>query len=1099
MRKKIKQATQIENNPGTDRFIFVSSSSRRWNLFMCIIALFVILSFVFLFISGLSIYFNPDLPDLNAEEAHNFADIRPSDINNAHTISTSSNTPSEQMFLNQNMTNNQEVYAFYVNWDKKSELSLRRHIKTIDVLIPQWFRLDHHLKLESHVQKNVAELAKKHHVKVIPLVNNERNGGWDQKSIHRLLRSPEERATFINELHRQIKKHGYDGINIDFEAIQESDREAFTGFMKELYRTFHADGLSVLVDVPPNDEAFDYKQLEKYSDRIVFMLYDENQVNPGPIASAKWFKENLSLVSKDKMIAGLGNYGYDWDWESEQAGKPVSFEDVTRLADKANLKIQWDDLSQTPYVTYNDRNRSHEVWFLDSVTFHNQLKTAAQAGVNRVALWRLGTEDPSVWDVLEGRKTKQLMTVKNGDNIYSYGQGNIFRAGSGQEEGKRRLHFDGSGLITSEAYMTHPKAFELERLAQPSGKEIVLTFDDGPDTRYTERVLNILKRHQVKAAFFLVGKNAMLNPDLVKKIDRDGHEIGIHTFSHPNSYKLPENVLKFELNATERIIQGITGHSTLLYRSPYGDEKATYDPAHFKNTQRITQKGYITVNYDIDSRDWEQRSSRKIADDVVSQASRGDIILLHDGGGDKTATIQALPEIIERLKKQGYRFVTPSELINKKRADVMPAITQAETPLMLSIKVVLSSVSGINDFIYILLYGVLGLLLLRLVILLSFALKQKRRTAGKRHTERIHSYHPFVSVVIPAYNEERVIGRTIESVLKSDHSNLEIIVVDDGSTDRTAGMVSDYVLSHEHIRLIRQENSGKTSAVNTGFRKAKGHIVVAIDADTVVSPRAVSSLVRHFADEQVAAVSGNIRVGNRRNFLTLWQYLEYVIGFNLEKRAYDALNCVTVVPGAIGAWRKKAVEALGYFTPDTLAEDTDMTLALLRKGYKAVIEERAVAYTEAPETIGDFLKQRYRWIFGTLQCLWKHKKALCRFSHKSLGYIALPGMLLFQVFIPLFAPILDVLFVAGLVLGHFSDALLVYACYFTLDLAVCVMAFRLEKLSLKPLAHLFLQRIFYRYLLLFVSWKSLFSAVKGTRVGWNKLNRTGYLADREVV
>jgi cellulose synthase/poly-beta-1,6-N-acetylglucosamine synthase-like glycosyltransferase len=328
--------------------------------------------------------------------------------------------------------------------------------------------------------------------------------------------------------------------------------------------------------------------------------------------------------------------------------------------------------------------------------------------------------------------------------------------------------------------------------------------------------------------------------------------------------------------------------------------------------------------------------------------------------------------------------------------------------------------------------------------------------------------------------------------------NFELIVVDDGSKDQTSTIVSENFSENEKLHLIRKKNGGKSSAINTGIKKANGEIIIAIDADTIVSPEAISLLVRHFIDEKVAAVSGNIKVGNMRNLLTIWQHVEYVTGFNLEKRAFAKINCVTVVPGAIGAWRKQVIEEIGYFTADTLAEDTDMSLRILREGYKIAIDEQAYAYTEAPENSRDFLKQRYRWNFGTLQCFWKHKKAFGGIKHKSLGFIALPNMLLFQFVFPLFAPFIDILFVLGIISGNIKKSLLLYACYLLTDFLICLFAFRLEKLSLKPLIPLFLQRIFYRYLLLWVSWKSLLAALKGTRVGWNKLKRSGNLEVSQV-
>jgi len=1078
-------------------FVFENDSSKRWGILLSIVSIMVVFALLGTFLVGLSIYFNPVLPQWETKEINEYSTISQSEKRNVD-YSLSENTTSNNKYLNSNVKNNNDFYAFYVNWDVNSERSLKQNIDQIDVLIPQWFHVDKNLELKSDIQKNIGELAKRHDTKVLPLINNAVDGQWDQEIIHNLLNSPEAQAKLIKNIHKQITKHGYDGINIDFENIHKSDRDLLTNFMKELYSTFHKDGLLVTIDVPPANEAFDYKNLEKYSDRIILMMYDENFINPGPIASASWFEENISTISKDKLIVSLGNYGYDWDWEKKQGGKAVSFEEVMRLANKADLEIQWDDMSKNPYIRYKDNNKSHELWFLDSVTFYNQWKKTISSGAQGVALWRLGTEDPSIWDVVKGHNINQLLTVKNGDITYSYGEGSILRPKTDQRTGERSIDFDDAGFISGESYTSIPKASEIERLSKPEDKEIVLTFDDGPDPKYTKEILDILNEYQIKATFFIIGKHAMLYPDIVEQIYKEGHEIGNHTYSHSDMNNVSNSQFKLELNTTERIIQGITERSPILYRPPFGEYQYTdngdnqniYEKSTFQRMMEINQMGYITVNYDIDSRDWKTNNKREIVDTVLKHASSGDIILLHDGGGERTATIQALPEIIETLQSEGYKFVTVSELMDTTKGRIMPPVTKVENPLIQSTKVALFSVASFNNLMFILFYSILFIFLLRLSILLYLASKHKKR---KNLPDVGNRFHPLVSVVIAAYNEEKVIRRTVESVLKSDYENVEVIVVDDGSKDQTSKIVTENFATNEMLQLIKKKNGGKASAINMGIKKANGEIIVAIDADTIISPEAISLLVRHFIDEKIAAVSGNIKVGNMRNLLTIWQHVEYVTGFNLEKRAYAMLNCVTVVPGAIGAWRKKVFEEIGYFTADTLAEDTDMSLKILRKGYKIAIDEDAYAYTEAPENSRDFLKQRYRWHFGTLQCFWKHRKAFCGIKHKSLGYLALPNMLLFQFLYPLFAPFIDILFVLGIVSGNIEKSLLLYSCYLLADFLICLFAFRLEKLGLKPLIPLFLQRIFYRYLLLLVAWKSLLAALRGTRVGWNKLKRSGNL------
>ena len=244
---------------------------------------------------------------------------------------------------------------------------------------------------------------------------------------------------------------------------------------------------------------------------------------------------------------------------------------------------------------------------------------------------------------------------------------------------------------------------------------------------------------------------------------------------------------------------------------------------------------------------------------------------------------------------------------------------------------------------------VAGILLVsgRALIIGLLALIEKLRPAPLDHPE----YQPEVSVLIPAYNEEAVIVDTVRAALASDYPNLEVLVVDDGSADRTAELVRANFGRDPRVRLLLQTNHGKPSALNHALSEAIGEIVVSIDADTIVDPDAIPRLVRHFADPSVGAVAGNVKVINRNRWLTRWQALEYITSQNLEKRAFDLLNCIPVVPGAVGAWRTDLLRSNGGFSGDTVAEDTDLTLTIRRNGWKILYDEDAIGRTEVPETV----------------------------------------------------------------------------------------------------------------------------------------------------
>jgi peptidoglycan-N-acetylglucosamine deacetylase len=395
---------------------------------------------------------------------------------------------------------------------------------------------------------------------------------------------------------------------------------------------------------------------------------------------------------------------------------------------------------------------------------------------------------------------------------------------------------------------------------------------------------------------------------------------------------------------------------------------------------------------------------------------------------------------------------------------------------------------------------VAGILLVggRALIIGLLALIEKLRPSPKARPD----YQPQVTVLIPAFNEESVIVDTVRFALASDYSKLEILVIDDGSKDDTAELVRAHFGRDPRVRLLLQSNHGKPSALNHGLSEATGEITVSIDADTKVNPDAISLLVRHFADAKVGAVAGNVKVINRNRWLTRWQALEYITSQNLEKRAFDLLNCIPVVPGAVGAWRTDLLRSHGGFSGDTVAEDTDLTLTIRRNGWKILYDEDAIGRTEVPETVDALIRQRFRWTFGTLQAIWKHRDTVGKPQYGTLGWIAVPNIFLFQIILPLVSPLIDLLFVLTLALWALAQlriarlpqlwtsqdverSLIYFALFMLIDLFTCVVAFALEKgEDWTLLAPLILQRFYYRQMMYVVLFRALKEAVQGRPVGW---------------
>jgi cellulose synthase/poly-beta-1,6-N-acetylglucosamine synthase-like glycosyltransferase len=396
----------------------------------------------------------------------------------------------------------------------------------------------------------------------------------------------------------------------------------------------------------------------------------------------------------------------------------------------------------------------------------------------------------------------------------------------------------------------------------------------------------------------------------------------------------------------------------------------------------------------------------------------------------------------------------------------------------------------------------IGLGFARLIFLCGLALtnayKESRRQAPPFETE------PLVSVLIPAFNEANVIGSSVERILASSYTNLEVIVIDDGSADATSDVVRQLCTNHARVTLITIANSGKATAVNTGLARARGDIVVALDADTQFEPDTISRLTRWFADPKIGAVAGNAKVGNRINMITRWQALEYITAQNLERRALAAIDCVTVVPGAVGAWRRSVLDQLGGFPADTLAEDQDLTIAVQRAGWRVLFDAEAVAWTEAPDTVRGLARQRFRWAYGTLQCLWKHSGAVLRPRYGTLGMVGLPQVWLFQILFAVISPLVD-LMLAWQIVGTYIDYLqhrdqfspdnlietgAYYGIFMLVDIGAALIAFALERGEDRSLLWwLTLQRFGYRQMMYYVVLKSLATALTGPFVGWGKLQR----------
>ncbi len=1036
--------------------------------------------------------------------------------------------------------------AFFVSWDPNSLASLKKHYKDIDLLMPEQLHavspdgaitiVDYEVNqtVEASPQEAIARLKqdKLHQwmrsstppleLPMMGLLNNYDGVTWRVKELAAMLANPTARHRLTTDVVTFAVQSKEAGIVVDFEEVPMKSQPHFRELIGELGPALHAVGLKLMIALPARDDEYDYAFFGRQTDAIILMNYDQHWLTspPGPIAAQDWFSENLKqvlqVVPAQKIVVGIANYAYDWT--EVHKGEPkhaeeFSIQEALLHAYESETTVDFDPASLNPHYSYSDdRDRTHQVWFLDAVTAYNELRASERLGVQGTALWRFGSADTSLWPIWDVTRPddsvrNKLADVPPGPDLILEGDGDIWRIDDVPKNGKRSFNYDPStDLITMEKYEAYPLSYDIDQIGA-ADHELVLSFDDGPDRTWTPKVLDILKEKHVPGTFFVIGDQANQSPDILKREYAEGHEIGNHTFTHPKFDEISRTQLKWELNLTQRLLESVLGVKSLLFRPPYGID---HQPEYAEEVAQLPypqDMGYIIVGQRIDPNDWRASDEKgnvmtaeQITDEVIHQAEKGhgNIILLHDGGGNRAQTLAALPQIIDRLREKGYRFVSVADLIGKDRSSIMIPLSFRERMSARADGLIFAIFQWFRFLIATVFIIGIVLVSCRALIIGILAIIEKLRPDHDVLVEP----PPGVTVLIPAHNEETVIVQTVNSVLASDYPDLQVIVVDDGSADSTLELLQQNFSHESKVQILHQVNRGKAAALNNALSCATTELVVTIDADTEIEPDAIRNLVRHFSDPRVGAVAGNVKVGNRSRWLTRWQALEYITSQNMEKRAFDLLDCITVVPGALGAWRRQAIEAAGGITADTVAEDADLTIAIRRLGWKVTYDEYAIAWTEAPETPGILIRQRFRWTFGTLQAFWKHSDTLFRPKYGTLGFVALPNIFVFQILLPLISPVIDLMFLGTLLLWGLSQlhltqipqlwstadvqrSVVFFLGFLIIDVLTCVIAFALErKEDWSLLIPVLLQRFYYRQLMYIVLFRSVKEAVSGRPVGW---------------
>ena len=1138
--------------------IFQTNSGTRWKSFKWTGRIILIVSIFFLVVTVLAVINarNPILPNFGTKTKAYQDKLDPS---NKFTFASHLNKKYKGFkdFLTKKMSEDSLKQikpntaktsiiraAFYTPWNNASLPDLVKNADKLNTIYPEWFFIDTITHtLQTRIDTAGLRVMKQNKLSIQPIFNNFHSGKisaasgyFDDKLVHVILNDAGKRKAIIQQLADTLIHYGLQGLNIDFEDLKENGNESLTQFQKELYEKLHSKKLILSMDVQAMNDDYDLEKLAKYNDHIILMAYDQfsDATGPGPISSQDWIEQQLDWMGQrvvaSKIILGVAGYGRDWIQNDE--GKRVQDITYAESIDKAklsNASILFDNNTYNLHYTYVEPaidsvpETKHNIWFTDAATTFNVLRFSDDYSTAGTALWHLGGEDPRIWKFY-GRELSEealqkypfdfnslaVAPIDRNTKPTAVGEGELLRILYSPQEGKINLQIDKAELLLAEQqYVQLPSGYVYEKFAEDKipmgpGHKIILTFDDGPDEIYTPKVLAILEKEKVPATFFVVGINAERNIPLLQRLSKNGYEIGNHTFTHGNMANMSLGRAELEMKTTRSLIECVTGRSTILFRAPYNADSEPQSFEEIEPIARSNRDNYISVGESIDPNDWDPRMN---ADSIVNrtiryaEANNASIILLHDAGGKtRQPTIDALPRIIAYFKKRGCKFTTVADLMGKSKNEVMPAVslTWENNANWL----VAETTYWVTNILFALFLVGIFLSVGRMVImaiLASIQMKKEKKFEASQ-INRNHYPTPLVSVIVPAYNEEINAARTVESLLKQNYPNLRVIFVDDGSKDQTFKVVQDAFQNNSNVQVHRKANGGKASALNYGIAMADSDYVVCIDADTQLKTDAITELMKKFDFDHntVGAVAGNVKVGNEINMITRWQSIEYITSQNFDRRAFDLLNCITVVPGAIGAFRKEAINEAGGFTTDTLAEDCDLTMRLHRKGYYIRNCNTAISYTEAPETLKQFMKQRFRWSFGIMQSFWKHRDATFKPRYKNFGMVALPNILVFQMILPFMAPMADIILILSLLAAGFGiipasmGHIIFYYLIFTLvDLAGAALAFAFEKEDYKKLIWLIPQRLVYRQFMYYILIKSFNKAVQGELQGWGALKRTG--------
>ncbi len=922
----------------------------------------------------------------------------------------------------------------------------------------------------------------------------------------------------LDQIVNDLVKNDIDGLllEVDFSDLEaETLLPQYLNQINTIKRLFEINNLKLGLKFRIND--FSEKKLDFFS--RADLLYIDYDYSSGFNLALNSFSEKKDLLGGKKIIFELPTISQKTSLDlSNDYINSIDYAEIEKLI--LETKISNRDFEDPAFTRDNFKYILRDA--VSSYNYMTKIESNTLSGSNEIMEYSVcdpGFEEFTVWNIITDNFSSEKISllsnnIKSTVKVNLLGEGKIFGVYDSSEFGIRELETDGNNTIITS---TVKKSYKPGTVIKSGKKEnkIALTFDDGPHPVYTKKILDILDKYNVKATFYMVGENIASYPSLAKEIADKGHEIENHSYSHPHFNFLDAESLVNQIASDNKLIEEITGKKPKYFRLPYGEDNELDTSSDFEYLLMLKNEGLKASEYDIDSKDWTSSSGKQIEDKVINdiEKSNGNYsqILFHDSSVNSIKTIEALPQIIEYLMKKNIEIVLVSELSQEEKQQ-NSNVTNISTAIDLMNKIM-------KFFSYLMIFF-FGFSVFKYTwVIVGMVIYNIKRVLKNNKTKEVTEYNKKISIIIACYNEEKVIGKTIESLQLNGYHNIEIIISNDGSVDKTAEIVREYASSDDRIVLLDLEHGGKAKAIDAGIYASTGEWLVFCDADTIFKKDSIKKFSNLIAQNgKLAAVAGRILVGNNLNLLTYSQFIEYAIAHRFLKPTQDVFNSITVVPGAIGLWNKSKLLKAGGFAPNTLAEDADTTIKVVSLGNRVRFDDDVVAKTEVPETLRMLFKQRTRWQLGNMQALRKHYKGFMNYRYGPIGFIGLP-MLFIEITNAVLFPMF-ILFIAWLFIADYNNMSYVFSAMqveyiysetfrqmsmalLLFEIFLCVGSITVEeaypRTKLTAFATLPFYFTFYKFFLSYCAIVSFLRALRGTSQGWGHMTRTSHVKLKDVV